>query len=518
MANYLRVSMQQTIIALHEKGWSKRRISREVGINRRTVTKYIQQFDSKCTISTTGSVSDSKGVTDSKYTISTTGSEGRKSLCLNYHKFIDDGLQQNFSAQRIYQDLVNERGFAGSYESVKRFVRKLNDKFELPFRRIEVSPGVEVQVDYGTGAWIYDRDGKRKKTHLFRIVLSCSRKGYSEVSETQSTESFIRAIENAFRYFGGVPDTIVIDNLKAGVLKPCLYDPELNPKLQSFAEHYGTCVLPTKVATPRHKGKVESSVKYVQDNALKGRKFRTIQEQNDFLLNWEKTIADTRIHGTVKKQVCKMFTEEKPFLRKLHPTLFAVFTEAKRKVHRDGYVEVAKSFYSVPAEYVRREVWVRYNLRTVRVFNHRMEELTMHARTEPGQFSTHSYHIPAEKISNPEKGNSWLLKQADYIGGETGAWARAMLKNRKIPGTRVLNGLLQLADKYTASAINKACAYALEMNLFRLKNLKLYINEAYNAEQLKFDFLEKHPLIRQISDYDNITRTRELFYVKPTAQ
>ena len=536
MANYLRLSMQQTILALHTKGWSKRRISREVGINRRTITKYIKKNDSKYTISTTGSVAGAEDVTNSKCTISTTGSEGRKSLCLKHHDYIKDSISDDFSAQRIYQDLVNERGFNGSYESVKRYVRRLNDKHEHPFRRIELPPGQEVQVDYGTGAWVYDRNGKRKKTHLFRIVLSSSRKGYSEVSETQSTESFIRSIENAFRYFGGVPDTIVIDNLKAGVLKPCLYDPELNPKLQSFAEHYNTCVLPTKVATPRHKGKVESSVKYVQDNALKGRKFRSIQEQNDFLLNWEKTIADTRIHGTVKKQVSAMFAIEKPYLRKLPATLFAVFTEVKRKVHRDGYIEVAKSFYSVPAEYVRREVWVRYNLSTVRVYNHRMEEITMHSRAEPGKFSTHrmeeitmhsraepgkfsthTYHIPAEKISNPEKGNSWLIKQADYIGGETGAWARAMLRNREIPGTRVLNGLLQLTDKYTASAINSACATALELSSFRLKDLKNYIKDAYTAEQLKFDFLDKHPLIRQISEYENITKSKGVFYVEPTA-
>jgi transposase len=517
MANYLRLSMQQTILALHSKEWSIRRISREVGINRRTVTKYIKQFDSKYTISTAGSVTGTEDVTNSKCTISTTGLEGRKSLCIKHHKFIEKCIINSFSAQRIYQDLVNEREFNGSYESVKRYVRKLNDKHEAPFRRIELPPGQEVQVDYGTGAWIYDKNGKRRKTHLFRIVLSSSRKGYSEVSETQSTESFIRSIENAFRYFGGVPDTVVIDNLKAGVLKPCLYDPELNPKLQSFAEHYGTCILPTKVATPRHKGKVESSVKYVQDNALKGRKFRSIQEQNDFLLNWEKTIADTRIHGTVKKQVSKMFAEEKPFLRKLPATLFPVFTEAMRKVHRDGYVEVAKSFYSVPAEYIRREVWVRYNLSTVRVYNHRMEEITMHSRAESGKFSTHAYHIPAEKISNPEKGNSWLLKQADYIGGETGAWARAMLRNRKVPGTRVLNGLLQLTDKYTASAINSACTTALELSSFRLKDLKSYIKDAYTAEQLKFDFLDQHPLIRQISEYENITKSKGVFYVEPTA-
>lgn len=514
MANYLKVSMQETIKVLHEKGWSKRRIARELGVNRRTVTRYIAKKDSKRSISTAGSGLENDVLTNSKRSISTAGASGRKSLCSDYHDYIEERLKLNLSAQRIYQDLVVERGFASSYESVKRYVRKLNDELELPFRRIEMAPGKEVQVDYGTGCWVYDKQGKRRKTHLFRIVLSCCRKGYSEASYTQSAESFIRALENAFRYFGGVPDSIVIDNLKAGVIKPCIYDPELNPKLRAFAEHYGTCVLPSKVATPRHKGKVESSVKYVQNNALKGRKFNSIQEQNDFLLHWEKNIADTRIHGTVKRQVAQMFAEEKPFLRELPPMLFPTFEEAKRKVHRDGHVEVAKAFYSVPAEFARHEVWVRYDLRTVRIFNHRMQEIAMHPRMESGRFSTHSYHIPAEKISNPERGNRYLLKQADFIGGETGAWARAMLQNREIPGTRVLNGLLQLADKYTGSAINKACKNALEMSSFRLKELKEHINDAYRAEQLKFDFLEEHPLIRQMSEYDNITQSKELFLCK----
>jgi len=511
VANYLRVSMQETIKALHEKGWSKRRIARELEVNRRTVTRYLRQLESKCTISTAGLDVDNECLTNSKCTISTAGSIGRKSLCSDYQMYIENRLKQDLSAQRIYQDLVLEHGFEGSYESVKRYVRKLAGIEELPFRRMEQSPGQEVQVDYGTGGWVYDREGKKRKTHLFRIVLSCSRKAYSEVSYAQDTESFIRAIENAFRYFGGVPETVVIDNLKAGVIKPCVYDPELNPKLREFAVHYGTCIMPTKVATPRHKGKVESAVKYAQDNALKGRKFSTLQEQNEYLLRWEKQVADTRIHGTVKRQVKQMFEEERPFLRKLPEMLFPVFEESRRSVHRDGHVELVGSFYSVPAEYVRKEAWVRYDLRTVRVFNHRMEEIALHARVDRGRFSTHLYHIPAEKIGNPERGNEWLLKQADYIGGETGAWARAMLQNRDVPGTRVLNGLLQLTDKYTASSINKACKIALNMSLFHLRELRDFIEENYQAEQLQFEFLTEHPLIRQMSEYDNITRSKEVF-------
>lgn len=517
MANYLKVSMQETIIALDAQGWSQRRIAREVGINRRTVQKYLAAEHSKCTKVTTGSPAQNLANSVSKCTKVTTGSEDSKSLCKPYRNYIERALEKQFSAMRIYQDLVIEHDFPGSYESVKRYVRQLGERIELPFRRMEMAPGKEVQVDYGTGAWLIDEHGKRRKTHLFRIVLSCSRKAYSEVSLAQDAESFIRAIENAFRYFGGVAETIVIDNLKAGVLKPCIYDPELNPKLRSFAKHYGTFVLPCRVAMPRHKGKVESSVKYVQNNALKGRKFRSLAEQNAFLQRWEETIADTRIHGTVKQQVIAMFEEERPFLQELPPTLFPVFHEGKRRVHRDGHVEIARSFYSVPAEYVRREVWVRYNRRMVRIFNHRMEQIAVHSTAEPGKFSTQRGHIPAAKISNPEKGNCYLLNEAKLIGAATGAWAHAMLHNRGPAGARVLNGLLQLADKYTAAAINEGCKTALETSSFRLRNVRQFIEENARAEQLKFNFLTEHPLIREMSQYEKLTPSKELFYEQATS-
>ena len=199
---------------------------------------------------------------------------------------------------------------------------KLNKSTPLPFRRIEV-------------------------------VLSHSRKAYSEVVFRQTTENLIRCLENAFWHFGGVPKTLVPDNLKAAVLKADWYDPDLNPKLRSFCEHYGTVLLPTKPRTPRHKGKVERGVDYVQENALKGHKFSSLQEQNDHLLHWEATVADTRIHGTTRKQVAKLFQEhERTALMTLPLERFPCFSEAQRIVHRDGHIAVDKSYYSVPPEYL----------------------------------------------------------------------------------------------------------------------------------------------------------------------
>ena len=258
---------------------------------------------------------------------------------------IEQGLLAGLSAQRIYQDLVAAHAFTGGYDAVKRFVRQLAQRTEPPFRRMECAPGQELQVDFGQGAWVVE-EGRRRRPHLFRAVLSHSHKAYSEVVWRQTSESFIRCLENAFRHFGGVPATVVIDNLKAGVIQADWYDPEINPKLEEFARHYGTVILPTKPAMPRHKGKIESGVKYAQNNAVKGRSFESLTAQNSFLSDWEKNVADTRIHGTTRRQVGKLFEEvERPALQPLPAGLFPVFEEARRTVHRDGHVEFKKAYY-----------------------------------------------------------------------------------------------------------------------------------------------------------------------------
>ncbi len=254
--------------------------------------------------------------------------------------------------------------------------------------------GDEAQVDFGSGAPIITSDGKRRKTYVFRIVLSHSRKGYSEPTFTQTTDDFLRALENAFRRFGGVSKTLVIDNLKAAVAHPDWFDPELVPKVQSFCQHYGTVILPTKPYTPQHKGKVEAGVKYVKNNGLKGRTFTSLEQQRQHLQHWEATVADTRIHGTTKKQVGRVFEQvERAALLPLPPESFSNFHEAQRKVNRDGHVEVAKAYYSAPPEYLGRSVWIRWDARLVRIFNHRWEQVALHLRQEPGRFSTLGEHL-----------------------------------------------------------------------------------------------------------------------------
>jgi transposase len=156
----------------------------------------------------------------------------------------------------------------------------------------------------------------------------------------QDTESFLRCLENALRHFGGAPFLLNIDNLKAAVLKADWFDPQINPKLADFCRHYHIHAMPCRPRMPQHKGKVERGVSYVRGNALKGRRFKSLAEENLFLRQWEENVADKRIHGTTCKQVAARFEEERPHLQPLPASLFPCYQEARRNVSRDSFVEV----------------------------------------------------------------------------------------------------------------------------------------------------------------------------------
>ena len=516
MANVLKVAVIQAIIGLLAQDWSYRRIARELGVHRETVARYDrlrQTVGSKPANPTAGSGPDNN-LKPANVPPGYLGYEvpdrslGPPSLCHPFEVVIKAKLDQGLSAQRIYQDLVTEEGFEGSYSSVKRFVRRLGTKTPLPFRRMECEPGHEAQVDFGTGAWIV-QDGKKRRAHVLRIILSHSRKGYSEAVFKQDTENFIRVIENAFHVFGGVPKTLVIDNLKAAVTKADWFDPELNPKVIAFARHYNFVFLPTKPYTPRHKGKVESGIKYVKNNALKGRAFASLAEHNQFLANWERQVADTRIHGTTRQQVGKRFTEvERSALMPLAAERFPSYHESRRKVNRDGHIEVDRAYYSVPPEYLGCQVWVHWDSRMVRIYNGNLQQIAVHVRVSPGKFHTDRSHLADAKISSIERGVDYMLSRARRLGDDAGRWATQMIAVRGIEGVRVLQGFLSLARKYPANVINQAGNKALESACFRLRPVR-QLCQRYAQDQGELSFDEKHPIIRPLSEYQNLLTNNE---------
>jgi transposase len=517
MANRLKMALTESIHSLYQRGWSQRRIARELNVDRETVAKHLRarQDESKPATAPIGSLAQGD---ESKPATAPIGSSGgfdlppaivhsppptpkQPSGCEPWRSTIEAMVKLGLSAQRIYQDLTTEHGFLGSYFSVRRFVHGLRARLDLPVRRFESEPGEEAQVDFGTGAPLLGSDGKRRKTHVFRIVLSHSRKAYSEAVTRQTTDNFIRCIENAFYHFGGAPRCLVLDNLRAAVKKADWFEPELNPMVRAFAAHYGTVFLPARPYRPTYKGKVERGIGYVQDNALKGRSFDSLEGQNQFLLEWERTVADTRVHGTIRHQVGKLFLEvERPVLLPLPVDRFPFFHEGRRTVHRDGHVEVDKAYYSVPPEYLARSVWVRWDARMVRVFNDKMELIFSHPKREPGRFSTDRVHIVSEKISGVERGAGWLLSRVRLIGPQSVRWAEATISARGVEGVRVIQGLLSLTRRHDAAAIERACETAHSYGAFRLRTVRALIDRQA-ASQEQFIFVDKHPIIRQLSDY-----------------
>lgn len=501
---------------LRAAGYSERRIARTLNVSRGAVRRHLAGQASNGTKAPTGpDVVAPTGSENSNSTKAPTGSGDEtasndptelaitsSSQCEPFREVISEKNEAGLSARRIHQDLVADHGASVSYWSVNRFVKSLGNDRELPFRRMEVEPGEELQVDFGTGAKIRAADGTHRRTHVFRAVLSHSRKGYAEVVFRQDTESFIRCLENTFWAFGGVPMKVIFDNAKCAVKTPDFYDPQLNPKLVDFCKHYGCAFMPTRVRTPRHKGKVERGVDYVQENALRGREFTSLAAQNEHLQRWEVSVADTRIHGTTRKQVLASFqTHEKPALAKLPLARFEFYHEAKRKVSRDGHISVKQSFYSVPPEYLGRDVWVRYDSRLVRIFDENIRHIATHPIIEPGRFQTDASHIASQKISPIERGIGHLHGKMRLIGPSATLWADAVVEGRGIEAARVLQGVLAISRKYSGDEIETACAIALNSGAVNCRIIRTLLKRKASAEQTTMEFMEAHEIIRPIGEY-----------------
>ena len=514
MSNIKSASMIQNIIRLSKQGVGQRGIARKLGISRNTVARYLAQEPGAPGLAPPQKADATHGAAQVEsgdfLGDATHGRLDRRSLCLEHLQFILDELSLGLSGRRIFQDLCDEEGFRGSYSSVKRFLRSLGKhrKPPLPFRRLQFQPGEEMQVDYGLGAPVII-NGRRRRVPVLTCVLAYSRRMYAEAMARQDTESFIRGIENAFRFFGGVTEKVCLDNLKAAVATADWYDPVLNPKIQAFADYYGTCFMPCHARMPRHKGRTESGVGHVQGNAVKGRCFDSIADENEFLRNWILRVADTRIHGTMKRQVIAMFGEEKPALHPLPPMLSPCFREVLRMVHNDGHVEVDGAYYSVPPGELRKEVWVRTDGRAVTILRDAQTPLCVHPVVPRGETHAIPGHVPAEKIWGPGNGEPCALAQVEErIGAHAREWGRYIAPFRKAAMPKVLFGLLSLLKAYTAEEIDTACSFAIQYEMHGLDGVRRLLRHS-PPRQGRLQFMQEGELIRGLDFYDKAAGTME---------
>ena len=430
--------------------------------------------------------------------------EGSLSAFQPYAEIIAVELERGRNATGIWQDLVDSHGFAGGYQSVKRYVRKLRGTVSPEARVvIQTQPGEESQVDYGTGPMVRDPDsGKYRRTRLFVLTLGYSRKSVRLLTFRSSTRIWAELHEKAFRRLGGCTRLAILDNLREGVLSADIHDPRLNPLYRDVLAHYGVTALPCKVRDPDRKGKVESGVAHAQKTPLKGKRFESLEEAQAYLDHWEEHWADTRIHGRTKRQVAAMFAEEKPFLQVLPLEPFRYYQYGKRTVHLDGCVEVEAAYYGAPPGWIGRQVDVQWDAMFVRLFDPRTGMLL---REHLGQKRGGHRIRDADRPRRTPLPTHRLLARAHKAGASIGALCDAIHHRQAEAGLRRIMGVLSLAKKYGCSAVDQACAAALELGVSEYRFVRRYLER---SPQAPLTLRQVDPLIRELTQYRDLIQQR----------
>ncbi len=345
---------------------------------------------------------------------------------------------------------------------MKRFLRRIDPPTPRATIRLEVSPGEEAQVDFGTAGLLFDPDGGRlRRAWAFVMTLSYSRHEYVECVFDQTVATWCRCHRAAFAFFGGVPRRVVPDNLKAAIVRAALYDPEVQRVSRECAEHYGFLIAPCRPRTPAHQGKVEQGgVHSVQRNCLAGRAFRDLHHANQHGLRWCVETAGMRLHGTTKQQPLVAFeTVERAALLPLPPTPWEPVTWKQAKLHPDCHVVFQGAYYSAPHRLIGQRLWVRATATQVQLF-HAHALVAAHRAARPGQRRTLHDHLPPDTVHFLLQTPVWCPQRATEIGPTCAAFIAALLGDRPLDRLRSAQGVLRLAQRYGTTRLEAACARA----------------------------------------------------------
>ena len=522
MSNVLSEEKKQQVIALGRLGWTLRRIEQSTGVRRETAGAYLKaagiavrpsgswgrrrpttagneaSSESRAAKPANEVTTDSASPLAQPQELHPSSAPPSASACESYREIIELGVSRGRNAMAIWQDMVSQHGFSGGYQMVKRFVRKLRGAHPLQAVGIILTaPGEEAQVDYGTGPMVRDeQSGKYRRTRLFVMTLGYSRKSVRLLLFRSSSRVWTELHEKAFSRLGGSPRVVVLDNLREGVLTADIYDPTVNPLYQHVLLHYGVVAMPCRVRDPDRKGKVESGVGHAQKTPLKGLRFESLEEAQAYLDQWEQRWADTRIHGTTKRQVAQMFAEEKPFLQPLPIEPFRYYQYGERVVHLDGCVEVERAYYGLPPGWIGRLVKVQWDALHVRILDPRTHQLLReHLRAFPG-----NYRINDEDRPNKTPPSTvHLLAKAAKAGTHIGHLCEAIYHEQAELGIRRILGVLSLAKKYGVAAVDDACVVALDLGVVNYRFVRRYLER---RPQLTLRHVD--PLIRELTEYRDL--------------
>ena len=499
----MKPSKQTTVLTLLQLGRPQREIERVTGVDRKTIRGYQRRLDAGVQANSSGVATGVAGQTPPPRP------PGQGSVCEPWREFIVAQAWLRRNATAVYQDLVDGHGFGHGYNSVKRFMAKLRGTEPEQFDRLEFDPGEEAQVDYGEGALTRDPlSGKMRRPRLLVMTLRYSRRSFRRVVWRSSQQVWAELHEQAFRYFGGATRYVVLDNLKEGVIKPDLYEPELNPVYAAMLAHYRCVPNPARVRDPNRKGSVENAIQHTQSTALKGRRFDSLEQQNEFLEHWEVRWAAQRIHGREKRQVQVMFEEERSTLTALPITRFALFKDLVRTVSDDTTVRVDSSSYAARPAGIGSKVLVRLYEHLVEIRELGTQALLRtHARSDrPG-----SVVLPEdERPFNPSRQTALLMRLAGQIGPGCLALCREWFARDGRVGQRRMWGLVGLADKHPPALVEQASVAALDQSLHSLKAVTRAVQRLAEAAsaldpktglQGELPLTQEHDLIRSGQHY-----------------
>lgn len=364
---------------------------------------------------------------------------------------------------------LEERDFDGTFWAVRAVYRRWRkqrgvraEDVAIP---VETTAGDVAQVDFGHVGWLYDAaSGRRRRAWVFVLVLAYSRLMFARVVFDQKIETWLRLHVEAFAALGGVPATIVPDNLKAAVIRAAFGvdgAASLNRSYRELARHYGFKVDPAPIYSPEKKGKVESGVKYVKRSFFVARDGDDVVETNAALARWLDEIANARVHGTTHRRPVDVFAAaERAALRPLPPRRFELVLWQEALVHRDSHVAFDRRLYSVPWRLVGQKVWLRATPNDVTVYADDARVAT-HDRRGVGPRSTLDEHLPPERAPWRHRSRAYWEERADRIAPEVGAYVREVFDADDVLSMlRTVQAVVTHLEKFPRSRAVGACLRA----------------------------------------------------------
>lgn len=405
------------------------------------------------------------------------GPGGSEAALLEHRELIREWLQPAGSERRglrltkVHQKLAR-LGVAVPYSSLHRFAVKhcgFHEQRRRTVRLADSEPGRYAQVDFGR-LGLVPAESSRKLLWALIVVLAFSRHQYVHVTHSQKLPDLIDGLEDAWEFFGGVPELVIVDNLKAAVSKSDRYDPVLQRTFEEYANYRGFVIDAARSADPKGKPIVERGVPYVRDSFFRGENWLGRDDAQRAAIRWCSSTAGTRVHGTTRQRPLAVFENvERDALTPLLRPRFDPPTWGEYKVHPDHHVNVGKALYSVPSAHLGKRVWVRSDRRLVRIYREG-ELIKTHPRQAPGGKATDHHDYPAEQTAYTMRDPQRLIDRAEELGPELGRFMSRLLAG-PTPWARMRQAqkLLRLGDKYGWRRVEAACARA---NAFELNNVQ----------------------------------------------